>query len=82
MFVSLSVVLCLLIQTPLISSDELDKIIAQVNSLADTDEAELSRAQNIYIIRAHIENALVNLSINDKMDPIDKSDMLEKFQTI
>ena len=67
---------------PQISSDELDKIIAQANSLADTDEAELSRAQNIYIIRAHIENALVNLSINDKMDPIDKSDMLEKFQTI
>lgn len=67
---------------PQISSDELDKIIAQANSLVDTDEAELSRAQNIYIIRAHIENALVNLSINDKMDPIDKSDMLEKFQTI
>ena len=67
---------------PQISSEELDKIIAQANTLADTDEAELSRAQNIYTVRAHIENALVNLSINDKMDPVDKSAMLEKFQTI
>ena len=67
---------------PQISSEDLENIIAQANSLADTDEAELLRAQNIYTIRAHIENALVNLSINDKMDPADKSAMLEKFQSI
>lgn len=67
---------------PEISSDELTNIIAQATSLADTDEAELSRAQNIYVIKAHIENALVNLTINDKIDQADKQTMLEKFQTI
>ncbi len=67
---------------PSISSEELENIIAQATSLADTDEAELLRAQNIYTIRAHIENALVNLSINDKMDESDKKSMLEKFETI
>lgn len=67
---------------PSISSEELENIIAQATSLADTDEAELLRAQNIYTIKAHIENALVNLSINDKMDESDKKSMLEKFETI
>ncbi len=67
---------------PSISLEELENIIAQATSLADTDEAELLRAQNIYTIKAHIENALVNLSINDKMDESDKKSMLEKFETI
>ncbi len=67
---------------PSISTEELENIIAQATSLADADEAELSRAQNIYTIRAHIENALVNLSINDKIDEADKKSMLEKFETI
>lgn len=67
---------------PQISSEELCNIIEQANSLVDTDEAELLRAQNIYTIKTHIENALVNLQINDKMDSVDKNTMLEKFQLI
>ncbi len=67
---------------PQISSEDLENIISQATSLADADEAELLRAQNIYIIRAHIENALVNLSINDKMEESDKESMLEKFKLI
>ena len=67
---------------PQISSDDLEKIIDQSNKLLDTDEAELSRAQNIYIIKTHIENALINLQINDKISEEDKTDMLSKFQSI
>ena len=67
---------------PQINSDDLEKIIEQSNKLLDTDDAELSRAQNIYIIKTHIENALINLQINDKILEEDKTDMLSRFQTI
>ena len=67
---------------PQISSEDLCNIIDQANKLVEIDELELSRAQNIYTIKTHIENALINLSINDKIDPSDKTIMLEKFQII
>ena len=67
---------------PQINSDDIDKIIQQANSLADTDEAELIRNQHIYMIKTHIENSLINLQINDLIDENDKNDMLNKFKNI
>jgi molecular chaperone DnaK len=67
---------------PQINSDDIDKIITQANSLADTDEAELIRNQNIYLIKTHIENSLINLQINDLINETDKNEMLDKFKQI
>lgn len=67
---------------PKIDPEEIDNIIQQANSLSDTDEIELQRAQNIYLIKTHIENCLVNLEINDLISEIDKLEMLEKFHLI
>jgi hypothetical protein len=67
---------------PQINSDDIDKIITQANSLLDTDEAELIRNQNIYLIKTHIENSLINLQINDLINESDKNEMLDKFKQI
>lgn len=67
---------------PQINSDDIDKIITQANSLLDTDEAELIRNQNIYLIKNHIENSLINLQINDLINESDKNEMLDKFKQI
>ena len=67
---------------PQINSDDIDKIITQANSLLDTDEAELIRNQNIYLIKTHIENSLINLQINDLINETDKNEMLDKFKQI
>jgi len=67
---------------PLINSDDIDKIITQANSLADADESELIRNQNIYLIKTHIENSLINLQINDLINETDKNEMLDKFKQI
>jgi len=67
---------------PQINSDDIDKIITQANSLADTDEAELIKNQNIYLIKTHIENSLINLQINDLINETDKNEMLDKFKQI
>jgi molecular chaperone DnaK len=67
---------------PQINFEQVDKLIEQANSLADTDEAELLMAQNRYLIKTHIENALINLQINDKISEPDKNEMLDKFNKI
>lgn len=67
---------------PQINSEDIDKIITQANSLLDTDEAELIRNQNIYLIKTHIENSLINLQINDLINESDKNEMLDKFKQI
>ena len=67
---------------PQINSDDIDKIITQANSLLDTDETELIRNQNIYLIKTHIENCLINLQINDLINESDKNEMLDKFKQI
>jgi molecular chaperone DnaK len=67
---------------PQINSDDIDKIIQQANNLADTDEADLIRNQNIYLIKTHIENSLINLQINDLINENDKNEMLNKFKQI
>ncbi len=67
---------------PQINFEQIDKLIEQANSLADIDEVELLMAQNRYLIKTHIENALINLQINDKINQSDKNDMLEKFNKI
>jgi molecular chaperone DnaK len=67
---------------PQINFEQVDKLIEQANSLADTDEAELLMTQNRYLIKTHIENALINLQINDKISEQDKTEMLDKFNRI
>ena len=67
---------------PKIEPEEVDKIIEQANNLADTDDSELLKSQNIYLIKTHIENSLINLQINDLISDEDKQNMLNKFQTI
>lgn len=67
---------------PKIETEDINKLIDQANSLADTDDAELARAQNIYLIRTHIENSLINLQINDLLSEESKNEILNKFKII
>jgi molecular chaperone DnaK len=67
---------------PKIDFEELEKIIMTSVKLNDADETELLRSQNIYLIKTHIENALINLQINDLIDEDSKQDMLNKFKII
>ena len=67
---------------PKFDTEQLDKIIKQSNTLIDTDNEELIRIQHIYLITTYIENALVNLQINELILNNDKNAILEKFQTI
>jgi len=67
---------------PQISSEEVEKIIDQSNKLSDIDDLELSKAQNIYLIKTHIENSLINLQINDLINEEDKQKMLDQFKII
>lgn len=62
--------------------EEVNKICEQSSGLADMDEAELLRAQHIYMIRTHIENALANLEIMDRLETEEKNKMINKFKTI
>lgn len=62
--------------------DNVDLIIEQSNNLADLDDLELSRIQNIYLIKTHIENVLINLQINDLISNEDKQYTLDKFKII
>lgn len=65
-----------------IDSDEIENIIAQANSLHDTDESELLRTQNIYVIKTFIENTLINISSNDKIEESEKNKILNKVRLI
>jgi molecular chaperone DnaK len=67
---------------PLINFEQVDKLIEQAFDLADTDESELLIAQNRYLIKIHIENALINLQINNKINDQDKNEMLDNFNKI
>jgi molecular chaperone DnaK len=67
---------------PKINIEQIDKLIEQANKLADTDEIELLMAQNRYIIKTHIENGLINLQINDKINEQDKNEIINKFNEI
>jgi molecular chaperone DnaK len=67
---------------PQISSEEIQNIIDQSNNLSDIDEKELINSQNIYLIKIHIENSLINLQVNDLISEDDKQIMLDKFKNI
>ena len=64
------------------SVDEINTIIEQSNKSSDLDESELTRAQNIYLIKTHIENSLINLQVNELISDEDKQIMLNKFNSI
>ena len=67
---------------PKYTIEDIEKIIEQSNKLSDIDETELSRVQNIYLIKTHIENSLINLQVNELIIEKDKQIMLEKFKII
>jgi molecular chaperone DnaK len=67
---------------PQFSSEDILKIIDQSTKLFDIDESELIIAQNIYLIKTHIENSLINLQVNELIIDEDKLIMLEKFKSI
>lgn len=72
----------IMIKTNTIDMKQIDNIIEQATISFDMDTAELARNQNIYIIRTHIENATMNLTINELISNEDKHIMLERFKTI
>ena len=67
---------------PQISSEEIGKIIDQSIILSETDDKELLNAQNVYLIKSHIENSLINLQVNDLISDVDKQLILNKFKNI
>jgi molecular chaperone DnaK len=67
---------------PTIDSSMIDKILEQANSMNSSDQEELGKAQNIYLIRTHIENALINLHVNNIINSDDKNEMIQYFNKI
>jgi len=64
---------------PVIENSQINNLIEQAIKLSDIDMAELSKSQNIYLIRTHIENALANIQINDMISTEDKNNMIKYF---
>ena len=54
----------------------------QTYDLTDIDQDELLHIQNIYLIKTHIENALSNLQMNDKILEENKNEILNEFKLI
>jgi molecular chaperone DnaK (HSP70) len=54
----------------------------QLYDLGDIDQDELLHIQNIYLIKTHIENALSNLQLNEKILEENKNEIINKFNLI
>lgn len=67
---------------PKIEIEEINKIIENANSLSEIDQNELQKSQNIYLIKVHIENSLINLQVNDLMSKENKKELIDKFYDI
>jgi molecular chaperone DnaK len=65
---------------PKIDTEQLSNIIDIATKLNDTDETELSMIKNKYLIKIHIENAIINLQNNNLIDS--NNDILNKFNEI
>lgn len=67
---------------PVIDSERINEIIETSIKMADMDNDMISRLQNIYLIKSHIENSLANLQSNNLINDMDKESILERFKTI
>jgi molecular chaperone DnaK len=67
---------------PQIDQSKIDELINIATKLSDNDDAELSKLQNIYLIKVHIENSINNLQVNELMSDEDKKEMLNQFAEI
>jgi len=67
---------------PIIDNSMIDKLLEQANAMNSSDQEELGKAQNIYLIRIHIENALINLQVNNIISTEDKTSIIEYFNKI
>ena len=67
---------------PTIDNSMIDKLLEQANAMNSSDQEELGKAQNIYLIRTHIENALINLQVNNIISTEDKTSIIDYFNKI
>ena len=67
---------------PKINQNELETIINNANQLFEVDQNELVKSQQIYLIKTHIENSLINLQINNLISDEVKNKMLDDFKNI
>ena len=67
---------------PNINTNDINNIIEQAAISAETDDIELSMIQNRYLIKTHIEDALANLQINDKINDKDRQNILDNLNLI
>lgn len=65
---------------PKITNEEIDMLIDMSIKLADIDESELIRTQNIYIINNYITNIMINLQNNILLK--NNNEILDKIKTI
>jgi molecular chaperone DnaK len=67
---------------PKINQEEIDNIVLTASKSFDIDQEELIRSQHIYLIKIHIENALINLQLNDLITDDFKNNILSDFKKI
>ena len=67
---------------PQIDQSKIDELINIATKLSDNDDVELSKLQNIYLIKVHIENSINNLQVNELITDADKKEMLNQFAEI
>jgi len=67
---------------PMIDSSTIDKLLEQANIMNNSDQEELGKSQNIYLIRTYIENSLINLQVNNIISNEDKMIMIKYFNKI
>jgi len=67
---------------PTIDSNTIDKLLEQADKMNSSDQEELGKSQNIYLIRTYIENSLINLQVNNIISNDDKMIMIEYFNKI
>jgi molecular chaperone DnaK len=72
----------LLKDIPIIDNERINEIIETSIKMSDMDNDMITRLQNIYIIKSHIENSLANLETNDLINNTDKESILIRFETI
>jgi len=72
----------LLKDIPKYDADALNKILKEAEVNNDADEEMNSRLQRIYIIKIKIENALINLNINELLSDEIKNDIRKELNDI
>ena len=67
---------------PEYDSETLEKILKDAEMNNDADEEYVTKLQRIYVIKSKIENALINLSINDLISEESKKEIRDELNDI